>query len=312
MSDFINTRWEPVAADDLLRAFLREAPKDVDGVYNASSIYYRQELLRRLCSLFEMTGQPDTWDMDYFWTVLFLEGHIGVSDTAAGVLPLRCAYSGINMYNHPTDLIFANPVLGNWTRRIGKDGVLLHLMYDYLPAQALIQRYATLLAMCDSSLAVTLMNSKVAFIGLASNKSQANTMKRMYDKISSGEPAVFVNQDVGNPANFYFNRVKENFVGEQILIVKRGIINEFLTNIGINNANTDKRERLNADEVNANNQEIGINISDWLYNLQTGIEEVNKMFDLNISVKRKHWKDPAGERGEEATVNEFTESDSVS
>lgn len=309
MSNLFSEKWESIPADDLLRSFLRESPKDVDGVYNAASIYYRQELLRRLCSLFEMEGQPDTWDMDYFWTTLFLEGHIGVSDTPAGILPLRCGYSGLNMYNHPTKLLFANPVLGEWDRTIDVDGVLVHLMYNYMPAQQLIQKYATLLAMCDSSLAVNLMNSKVTFIALASNKSQANSMKKMYEKISSGEPAVYVNQDVGNPANFYFNRVKENFIGENILQVKRSIINEFLTNIGINNANTDKRERLNTDEVNSNNQEIGINISDWLYNLQTDFEKVNKIFNLNISIRRKHWDDPEQERSEEVIVNEFAESD---
>lgn len=313
MSDiFSNTDWQSMPVHDLVNRFLQESPKSVYGVINQSSFYYRQQLLRRLMSLFEISGQPDSWDMDYFWTVLFMEGYIGVSDTPLGVIPLRCSYNGINVYNHPTGLTFSVPTLLSFDRTIDKDAVLIHLMYDYSNVNLMIQTYATLLAMCDSSLSVTLMNSKVAFVGLASNKSQANTMKRMYEKISEGEPAVFVNQDVGNPANFYFNRVKENYIGEQILLTKRGIINEFLTQIGINNANTDKKERLNTDEVNANNQEIGINISDWLYNLQTGIKKVNKMFNLNISIKRKHWDDPDREREEMITVDEFKQSDTVS
>jgi hypothetical protein len=95
---------------------------------------------------------------------------------------------------------------------------------------------------------------------MAESKSQAETMKKMFDEISSGHPAVFVNENAVNPAKFFFNNVKQNFVGEELQTVKRSIINEFLTEIGINNANTDKRERLNSDEVNANNSEIGCNV----------------------------------------------------
>lgn len=310
MNNYDLATWENIPLDDLKRQFFAESPKHVDGVFNQAALYYRQELLRRLSSLFEIKNAPDNWDLNYFWTVLFCEGRIGVTDTPVGVIPLRCGFSGLNMYNRPTTLLFTNPVLGSFERTIDVDGILMHLMYDFQPANLLMQRYATMLAMCDSSLAVTLMNSKVAFIGLASSKAQANTMKRMYDKISAGEPAVFVNQDIGNPANFYFNRVKENFIGEQILAVKRGIINEFLTNIGINNANTDKRERLNTDEVNANNQEIGINICDWLENLQAGADKVNKMFGLNIEIRRRHWQDPDRMQVQEGgPENEFSESD---
>lgn len=287
MSNYDN--WEQIPLDDLKRKFFAERPSDVDGVFNASALFYRQELTRRLCSLFELSGAPDSWDLNYFWSILFLEGHIGVTDTAAGVLPLRCGYSGINWYNRPTKLVFANPVLGKFERTIDEDGVLLYLQYNYHSANELLQRYATMLAMCDSALAVTLMNSKVAFIGMANSKAQANTLKKMYDQISAGNPAVFVNQDAANPANFFFNRVKENFVGTEIQSLKRSIINEFLTNIGINNANTDKRERLNAEEVNANNEEIGVNIEDWKNNLQAGIEKVNTMFGTDMRITRRKW-----------------------
>lgn len=301
-----NTKWEEIPASDLRRQFIAERPRDVDGVFNASSLYYREKLIRKLCGLFDLSGAPENWDLNYFWYTLFSWGYLAVVDTAAGVLPLQCGFSGLNWYGHPTKIIIANPVLGNIEKTIDEDGVLINLQYNYHSVQALIQRYATMLAMCDSSLAVGLMNSKVAFIAMASNKQQANTMKRMYDEISAGNPAVFVNQDVANPANFYFNRVKENFIGEQILSVKRSIMNEFLTEVGINNANTDKRERLNSEEVNANNEEIGLNVQDWLDNLKTGIKKVNKMFDLNVSVKRRAWEEY---ETEEVTEDELTESD---
>lgn len=281
--------WDQIPLDDLRREFLRQSPKAVDGVFNESALFYREKLLRKLSSLFELTGAPESWDIDYFWTTLLCRGYIGITDTELGILPLECGYSGINVFRHPTTLIFTNPVLHDFQRTIDVDGILMKLQFNYLGVLPLVQRYATFLAECDSSLSVGLMNSKVTLIAMASNKQQANSMKKMYDQISSGEPAVFVNNDIGNPANFYFNRVKENFIGQELLIVKRGIMNEFLTEIGINNANTDKRERLVADEVNANNEEIKINIADWLYNLQEGVDKANKMFGLSLRIRRREY-----------------------
>ena len=298
-------------AEDLRREFYSTRPQDVDGVYNRSVMYYQVRLLRVLSSLFELSGAPDTWDMDYFWTTLYSQGRVAIVDTAMGILPLECGFSGQNVFRHPTRIVIANPVLGNLERTIDEDGVLLKLQYTYSGAMPIITRYAVMLAMCDSSLAVTLMNSKVTFIGLASDKQQAQTMQRMYDQISQGKPAVFVNKDAGNPANFFFNRAKENFVGEEVLQVKRSIMNEFLTCIGINNANTDKRERLNTDEVNTNNSEIGINLQDWEDNIREGVDKANAMFGLSLSLRKREWQQDQTD-GEEEADDESDESDTVS
>ena len=298
------SKTELIAYDDLKRQFFAERPRDVDGVANASAEYYRMYLLRKVFSIFQFDGIPDNWDYDYFLTRLFLDGILCVTDTAIGVIPLQCGIYGQNVFLHPTECIIANPVLGEFRRTIGEDCVLLKLQYSYTGIYPILNRYATLLAMCDSSLAVTLMNSKVAFIGLCESRAQAATMKKMFDEITCGNPAVFVNENAVNPSKFFFNNAKQNFVGEEIQTVKRSIINEFLTEIGIANANTDKRERLVTDEVNANNEEIGANVQHWLDNIREGLREVKKMFGIDITVKRRSWA--------EGRLNESTKSSGLS
>lgn len=294
---------ELIGYDDLKRQFFAERPRDVDGVANASAEYYRLYLLRKIFSIFEFSGIPDNWDYDYFLERIFLDGKVCVTDTEIGVIPLQCGIYGQNVFLHPTECIIANPVLGEFHRTIGEECALIKLQYNYMGVFPILNRYSTLLAMCDSSLAVTLMNSKVSFIGLCDSKAQSQTMKKMYDEISCGNPAVFVNENAVNPAKFFFNNVKQNFVGEEIQTVKRSIINEFLTEIGINNANTDKRERLNADEVNANNSEIGCNVQHWIDNLREGLKEVKRLYGIDITVKRRKW---------EGGQNELTEPGEVS
>lgn len=285
MNDFMSI--DDAMKSDVMRDFISTRPKNVDP--NSTSFwFYVRALFRKAMSIYELSGVPEEWDLDYFMSVLFSQGFITITDTAMGILPLKCGVSGINVFNHPTTVIVANPVLGNFSRTIDEDCVLVKLSYDYRGLMDIIYRYATMLAECDNSISVNLMNSKVAFIGLVESKAQANSMKLMYDKISSGEPAVFVKGSQINGDQILYNHVKENFIASDIQILKRKIMSEFLTEIGVNNANTDKRERLTDNEVEANDSEIQLNAGYWLEQIREGLNKANKMFGLNLAIELKN------------------------
>lgn len=297
-----NPLWNNVPLNDLLREFFARKPSDVDGVMNTSAYYYRLYLLKKIFGRFAFDNLPEGWDRDYMLETLFMEGFFVVTDTEAGVLPLKCGLSGINVFQKPTTAIIANPVLGSFERTIDVDCVVCQLQPNFEGVYPLINRYSTMLAMCDSSIAVNLMNTKSAFIFGASNKAQAETLKQMYDKISCGEPAVFMKDGI-NSEEFFTIPVKQNFIADDVQLLKRKIINEFLTEIGINNSNLDKRERLTDDEVNANDQEVIANIQCWIDNITHGIDKINKMYDLSISFVirdfggREERKDESSELG---------------
>ena len=58
----------------------------------------------------------------------------------------------------------------------------------------------------------------------------------------------------------------------------------FCTDIGIPNSNTEKRERLVVEEVNANNVETRTRCELWLESLKESARKTNDMFGLDISV----------------------------
>lgn len=268
------------------REYITANPKNVDPK-STTFFYYQRMLLRKAMSVFELTGCPDNWDLDYVLEKIFVNGYICISDTAAGILPLECGVAGINVYNHPTTCIIANPVLGNFEKTIDEDCALVKLQYNYTGIMDIITHYATKLAECDASIAVNLMNSKVAFIGLVGSKQQAQSMKLMYDKIAQGEPAVFVRGDQINSDNILYNHVKENYIASEVQRLKRQIMSEFLTEIGVNNANTDKRERLTDNEVEVNDHEIQLNSSYWLEQMREGFDKANKLFGLSVNLDTK-------------------------
>lgn len=282
-----NAKWEYVGYEDLASNFFAAKPKEVDAIANTSAQYYRQWMLKKIFSRFEILNVPDNWEMDYLLENIFINGFVCICDTTMGVIPLNCGVTGINVFNHPTECMINNPILGSFTKKIDDDCILVKLQYNFKGCTTMLDRYAALLAMCDSSVAVNLMNSKVAFIGLASSKAQSESMKKMYDDISCGKPAVYVKGDNINSESFFFNNVKQNFIADDVQLLKRKIINEFLSDIGINNTNLDKRERLTDDEVDANNEEVLFSITHWYENLKEGFTKVNKMFNLNIEIKIK-------------------------
>ncbi len=299
----MSRREKNVPFEDLLRNFFARKPKDVDGVANTSSLYYRNKLFRLFLQRYVIENMPKTWEFDYFNEHLFLDGVIGVTDTSAGILALKCGLTGIGIFEQPTKTIYANPVLGNFERTIGEDCEIIRLQYDYQGIGWILDRYATLLAMCDSSIAVNLMNTKVSWVFGATDKTQAETFKAIYDDITQGKPAVFTsNQNVGNlKEQMFVMPAKQNFIADDVQLLKRKILNEFLTDIGINNTNLDKRERLTDDEVNANNDEVLANIYHWYDNINDGITKVNNMFGLSLKCTIRDY-------GRKEAVDEFTKS----
>ena len=280
----------------LQSAFARK-PKDVSGLDNYTSSYYFQYLLRLLKGIFDIKA-PEHWDTDFILDTLLLDGVFGIFENNSEPIAMNCHPYGVNMYYKPTSFNIANPVLGNFTKTIGVDGASIYLEEDigvnssFRTARPLLSFYAYKLAACDKCIDQSLMNSGVAAIFSASSKKAAESYRAMYDEIQQGKPAVFVDEELGlespNSRKLQYTPAKDNYVCDKVQIEKRCIIEEFLTSIGVNNANTTKRERLNADEVNSNNDECYIAVDTWRRNLRETTKQALKIFpDLDFSLTIK-------------------------
>ena len=281
-----------IAERDLLNRYFSVEPRSVEGLNNTSVLYYTQQLIKKLFGVFEIQGAPDGWDINYMKERIFLDGRLCVTDTAMGVLPLQTGVAGINVFNHPTMCVIANPVLGSFERLIDTDCALVLLQYDYGNAWPMINRYAALLASCDGSIAVNLINSRVAAIFGAENKKEAESYKLMYDQITEGKPGVFIGEAMAKKLSerLMYNRVKESYVADQIENLKHQIMDDFLSDLGVENANTDKRERLITNEVESNYQEVRAGAEHWLDNINEGFSKANNLYDLNLRMIRREWK----------------------
>lgn len=257
---------------------------------NSLRRFFARYLLQKALSVFEWK-MPETWKENYFLYTLFCMGYISVINTDKfGVIPQGCGLYGYDVQYQPTHAIIANPLLkGNLKPRIGTQCTVLRLQPDYGGIYDLVMFYADLMACAAQTTTVNLINTKFGYVFFADRKSQAETMKKLFDKFSSGEPAVVVDKDLldeqGNPRwQLFTQNIQQAYIADKNLEVMRRIDEMFNREIGIPETNEDKKERLLTDEVNTNVIESLTKADLWLKELKKGCEETSKMFGVELSV----------------------------
>lgn len=253
--------------------------------------YYMRYLIQKVISVFEFSGIPEEWALNYFQYVLICRGYIGIIDTARyGVIPQECGLSGFDVFYQPNRITVANPLLDFKELKIGTQCEVIKMQPDYGGILDLVGTYADLMALCLESAGVNLLNSKLSYVFAAGNKTQAESFKKMFDKIATGEAAVFIdknlfNEDGSRNWDVFFQNLKQNYVTSDILNDMKTLEDQFNTAVGIPNANTQKRERLITDEVNANNVDTEAKISLWIETMRRDMKRVNDMFGLSLDVR---------------------------
>ena len=268
--------------------------------------YFRKYLFQKAISVFKW-NLPEEWDSDYFLYTLYGLGYIAVIDTDQyGVICQGGALGGYNLYYRPSYIVITNPLIREtitasidrrtegtadraFTATSGKECVIIKLQPDYSSIMDIVGFYADQMALAAESMGINLLNIKTGTVFGAESKNKAESYKKMYDKLSDGEPAVVIDKelmdDQGKPSWFPFTQnVKESYVVSDILSDLRKIEAMFCTEVGIPNANIDKKERLISDEVNANNVETSSRCEMWLEEIRKGLTKANEKYNLNLAV----------------------------
>lgn len=266
-------------------------PSGITVTNSGLAAFFRRYLLQRAMSVYKWKV-PENWSLKYFLYTLYLYGSVAVINTDMfGVIPQACGLSGYNVFYQPLHANIRNPLIQNPPPLvIGKDCALFTLTMDYRGIADIVNYYGDLMALAAESAGVNVINSRLAYIFFAKNKSVAESMKVMMDDIIKGKPAVVVDKALkrDKDGNLDFQQFEQNlsanFIAPELMDLLRTIENQFDSAVGINNCNQSKRERQIVDEVNANNEEIFCRADMWLEGLQRTCNEVREMFGVDVSV----------------------------
>lgn len=270
-------------------------PSTVHVKNTGLSNFFVRYLLQKAISAFEWNGLPDHWARDYFLYSLFIFGHVAVIETdKAGVIPQHCGLYGYDVQYQPTHATIANPLLqGIRQPRIGLECEIIKLQPDFGGVWDLVSFYADMMALSAETAGVNLLNSKLSFVFASSSKAAAESQKKLYDRIASGEPAVFIDKDLydenGNISWTMFNQnLQQNYIAGQVLQDMIQWDCRFNTEVGIPNVNIAKTSGVSQAEVDANDIDTKSKAQLWETTMKKGVDAVNKMFGLDLSVKYKY------------------------
>ena len=158
----------------------------------------------------------------------------------------------------------------------------------------IVEYFSAKLALLSEALDMNMLNSKLAYLFYATNKREAESFKKLFDNVMSGEPAVIVDTalkpETGDVIKAFANNLKQNYITPDMLSDMRTLLNEFDSMIGLPNANTQKRERMITDEVLANDIETKSLSALWMETVRAGMSVANSIFpglDLDLEWRFK-------------------------
>ena len=252
--------------------------------------YFARYLLQKTISVFKW-DMPKTWSRNYLLYTLYCWGYVAVINTDKfGVIPQQCTLGGFDVFYQPKFATVANPLLrGILNPVIGKQCELLRLQPDYGGVMDIVNFYADMLALSAETASTNLLNSKLAYVFASNGKAGAESFKKLYDQIASGEPAAYIDKnlyrDDGTPTwNFFNQNLKETYIAGDILNDMRLWEMKFDNEIGIPTTNTTKKERLITDEANSAIEESRTKAQLWLDELQECCRKINAMFGIRLWV----------------------------
>lgn len=283
---------------NMLASYNGIAPVEVRGQSNIETQYHKRYLYNKIYSCLDFDFGDLKWDLNSFRFALF---HFG----------------SLCLYNHPKFgwvfgawspreyNIYMNPATWNFqffnrkavegsrpVQLIGdeKNSVIIKLFDDYFGFDDLVRSTAVQLALLDRNIETASMNANVNLIAFAENKREATTLKTAYGEATKGNPLVVVNkklkEKLGDNQTILepFTNHDTALAMDRLLTSRRTILNNFLTEVGIKNANMQKKERLISDEVNSNDEEVSSNITIAYENIKKGFDKFNELSGLNINV----------------------------
>lgn len=209
-----------------------------------------------------------------------------VKDDELGFMVLKVNPSDkLNVYNLPTRVMAWS--IG-YEKNYNFDDVVYIMNNELqLPTSQTINLIAYRLYETERTIDTNLIAQKTPVL-IEGDTKTILTLKNVYMQYSGNTPFIFGSKqfDISNKLNVL--KTDAPYLIDKLTIHKHELWNEALTYLGIDNANTDKKERLITDEVESNNDLINFYLNCFYKTRKQACELINEKFlkdsDLKISI----------------------------
>lgn len=254
---------------------------------------YIQYYLARLQSMFKYEGLPDSVPQKWLEHYLLVNGSCAWVMDGDDLIVTIGGWGGIpDRYYIPTEYIVSNPYVKESTRRtytLGEDCVVMRNDTHVQGLMPMLTKYCSQLVENDISMNIADILSRAMLMMTCLNDKDKESAELWLKKLRKGElsamgelPAMAGNQDRSiniTPFQQVAGTLTDLIEYHQYL--KAGLFNE----LGLNSNYNMKRESINSNESQLNDDALHPLIDDMLRMRQEGLKEVNDMFGTNITVE---------------------------
>lgn len=270
----------------------RTTRADIDNIVTEHFLFKRFEMLA--LNQFKWTGLPETIEERHIERVLFNEGRVlFFEDPLDGFLCLPAMPGqGVNVYGDPLSYR-ASGFNRMYPPISAKDCVLIENNKLRMPTCFAVEYFVRQLYEVVRTRDTNIKTLKIPFIVACDDKSLL-TLKRAMEDVDNNAHVLFADKSYNLEDAVKVLPTGVRPLTAELTDTYHDVMNEALTYLGINNANTDKRERLITSEADSNNQFIDSCAAMFLEARQRACENINKKFGLNVSVELRTARDEEG------------------
>lgn len=264
------------------------------------NIYYLR-IKHLATSMFKWNNLPDDITERLIEDALFHHGQVGFTILLNKYVASKINGIGeINFYDVPTEYELYgtgsisgrryNGEISQNVEKYPKDEILVPIRNNIsgVSTDLMIRPFVEAFNEIDISINMNIKQQKFPVV-IFTPEGQEITHKIFTQKHQEGLPFIYTTKDF-ELGNFQCFNMNIPFVADKMRIEKNYKWREIFEMLGINHANTEKRERLNSDEVNANNQALDLMCDSYLAPRLQACELINKIWGTNVTVERREQK----------------------
>ena len=250
--------------------------------------YNFNRLKKKAITLFEWINLPKEIDERYLELMLCDNGYVcffkdQVVEGVDTYFALQCTLGGrFNVYNIPT-IYQIYTASGYQARRNASNSVIIYNNLMHNPTVPTLMYHAYNISNIERTIDINLNQLKRPYIFLVPENQKFSFQKLIAD-IKNNQDVIIGNKDLNLDSVANINTITPNNTLELYNLKKR-YYNEALTDLGINNLQVDKKERLVADEVSSNDEDVKITRNEMLAMRKMACKQINEMFGLNVDVR---------------------------
>lgn len=266
---------------------MRKRDRERESARRNSMTYllYYNRLREYAINMFKWEGLPDSVNERFLETKMYEEGRVVFyEDKNLGgflALPVQLGHK-VNVYMEPTS--YRAYSMNHYKELTPDEAVVMWNNYSRTPIDPIVVSYAERLYEITRTQDVNVKAQKTPVL-IKVSEQQRMSLEQVYMHYDGNEPVIFGNKDGFDPDSIDVLKTDAPYVADKLQVLKNEIWNEAMTFLGVGNAKQDKKERLVADEVSANDEQIQGAREIMLRARQEACEQINKMFGLNVSVK---------------------------